>query len=323
MIRLVTEEGDLLEQFKQDVLQGLSQDQKTLPCKYFYDERGSQLFEEITKLEEYYPTRTELEILQTNLDEIVASLGEDVNLIEFGSGSSRKTEILLEAADVSSYVPIDISQTELEASSKRLRSLFPRLKIIPIAADYTATFELPQLPGSHNIVFFPGSTIGNFTPNEAKDFLTHISSILQVNGALLIGVDLAKDVAVLERAYNDDKGLTAEFNLNLIERINRTLDPAPHFRDLAHRAIFNEAEGRIEMQLVSEIGQTVRLGDRQVRLDAGEIITTEYSYKYTLEQFDQIARSAGLERRMVWTDPKNYFSLQLFVSSGQQAAARE
>jgi uncharacterized SAM-dependent methyltransferase len=153
MIRFVPEEGDLLEQFKQDVLQGLTQDQKTLPCKYFYDERGSQLFEEITKLEEYYPTRTELSILQADLNEIVDSLGEQVNLIEFGSGSSRKTEILLEAADVSSYVPVDISQTELEASSKRLRSLFPLLEIIPIAADYTATFELPQLAGSHNIVF--------------------------------------------------------------------------------------------------------------------------------------------------------------------------
>jgi dimethylhistidine N-methyltransferase len=323
MIRLVPEDDVLLEQFKLDVLHGLTQEQKTLPCKYFYDERGSQLFEQITKLEEYYPTRTELAILQTNLADIVAALGGDVNLIEFGSGSSRKTGILLEAAHVVSYVPIDISETELEASSKRLRSMFPQLHIIPIAADYTATIKLPQLPGSRNIVFFPGSTIGNFTPNEATEFLKRVRTILGDDGALLIGVDLVKDTSVLERAYNDERGLTAQFNLNLIERINRMLDPNPHLRDLTHRAIFNEIESRIEMQLISKTDQVVLIESHPIRLSTGEIITTEYSYKYTLEQFDHIAGAAGLERRLVWADPRKYFSLQLFVPTDQQGSGQE
>ena len=304
--------------FREETLAGLRARPKSLPCKYFYDETGSRLFDRICELDEYYPTRTEMAILRDRIEEISAVLGPDVALIEYGSGSSTKIRILLDAIDtLAAYIPIDISCDHLQRSSEDLAASYPGLPILPVCADYTGTFSLPPLPGpaARKVVFFPGSTIGNFDPEEAARFLGRIASLVGSGGGLLIGVDLKKAPRILEAAYNDAEGVTAEFNLNLLRRINRELgadfDP-DRFR---HEAFYSRERGRIEMHLKSAAEQTVTIGGVSIRFERGERIHTESSYKYAPEEFARLAARAGLDVESVWIDPRRLFSIQHLVAS--------
>jgi dimethylhistidine N-methyltransferase len=296
-----------------DVLAGLQASQKTLPCKYFYDELGSQLFDRICDLEEYYPTRTETSILCQHVGEIAALFAPGTLFVEYGSGSSTKTRILLDhLRELAAYVPVDISREHLGATSARLAQSYPHLEILPICADYTDHFDLPDLGFKPTRVtaFFPGSTIGNFHPDEAIEFLTRIAHLCGDRGGLLIGVDLKKDLSTLELAYNDRSGVTAEFNLNLLQRINREVGADFDLTKFHHHALYNPWQGRIEMHLVSRIDQKVHVGGHEIVFEAGESILTECSYKYTLAQFADLARKAGFAVKKVWTDPREFFSVQ-------------
>lgn len=295
-----------------EVLEGLRQPQKRLPSKYFYDEKGSELFDQITYLEEYYLTRTERAILQDNIDEITSAIGSNAMIVEPGSGSSKKTRILLEELDEpAAYVPVDISGQFLLRVVNNLRMEYPRISIIPVFQDYTSEFDLPDLGGSykHQVVFFPGSTIGNFRPAMARSFLKTIARSTDPDSSLLVGVDLKKDKKTLEVAYNDSQGLTAAFNKNILRRLNRELDADFDLDQFIHRAFYNEEEGRMEMHLVSQREQRVTVGGEQVTFDKGESIHTENSYKYSLEEFEEMV--AGLYSvKKVWTDNQDYFSVQ-------------
>lgn len=298
-----------------DVLQGLRQSQKQLPSKYFYDEKGSELFDQITRLEEYYLTRTERTILEDNLAEISNCIGSDTMLIELGSGSSTKTRLLLDQlSDLSAYVPVDISEEYLLKVVNQLRMEYPKISIIPVFADYTAHFELPNLNGQNQkqVVFFPGSTIGNFNHERAQAFLGNIASLTKEDAGMLIGVDLKKDKSVLQAAYNDKKGITAQFNKNMLVRLNRELNADFDVERFSHCAFYNEEEGRIEMHLVSKSDQKVKLADEQFHFDEGESIHTENSYKYSLDEFEELV-SEWYTVEQVWTDEKDYFSLQFLA----------
>jgi len=296
---------------RREVLQGLEESPKTLPCKYFYDRRGSELFDQICDLEEYYPTRTEEGILQRHAGEMTARLGDQrCTLVEYGSGSSRKTRLLLDCLSHGTYIPIDISGQHLARSAARLSREYPHLAIHPVCADYTRPLALPQLAGRRTVVFFPGSTIGNFHPPAAQAFLRQMAEVCGEDGGILIGVDLRKDSRVLERAYNDARGVTAAFNLNLLKRLNRELGTDFNLARFTHQAPYNRSAGRIEMHLVSEAAQTVWIGQTPVRFKMGETVRTECSYKYTLEGFAALAAGAGLAVEQVWTDPKGWFSVQ-------------
>jgi dimethylhistidine N-methyltransferase len=300
-----------------DVLSGLRQPAKTLPCKLFYDERGSRLFEEICELEEYYPTRTEVGILTAHADEMAALIGARCRLVELGSGSSTKTRILLDHLDDPvAYVPIDISKTALLEASASLAAAYPSLEVLAVCADYTQDFQLPEPrePAARTVCFFPGSTIGNLVPAEAEGFLRRIAGWCGPGSGLLIGVDLRKDRAILEPAYDDAKGVTAAFNLNLLERINRELDADFEVDAFRHRALYDEEEGRIEMHLVSRRPQTVRVRGRVIRFAEGEAITTEYSYKYRIEDFHRLAGRAGFAAARVWTDERRLFSVHYLTT---------
>jgi L-histidine N-alpha-methyltransferase len=299
--------------FRDEVWAGLALPQKSLPCKYFYDARGSALFEEICELPEYYPTRTELTIMERHVGAMADALGERCLLVEYGSGSSRKTRLLLDRLrDPAGYVPIDISRAALAQSARALSIAYPALEVLPICADYTAAFELPRprKPAARRGVYFPGSTIGNFTPAQAQRFLAHMARVAGAGGALLIGVDLKKDRSTLERAYDDTAGVTAAFNRNLLVRINRELAGDFALERFAHRAVYDARAGRIEMHLVSTAEQTVAVTGRSFRFAKGETIHTENSYKYDLAQFAALAASADLAVRAVWTDPARLFSVQ-------------
>ncbi|MEL7060910.1 MAG: L-histidine N(alpha)-methyltransferase [Acidobacteriota bacterium] len=299
---------------REEILAGLRSVPKTIHCKFLYDERGSQLFDAITELPEYYPTRTELAIMEEHVEEMARSLGPHVLLVELGSGSSTKTPMLLERLDEPvAYVPVDISSEHLHAAAERLRERFPRLDIQPIAADYTADYRLPEVEARRTVVYFPGSTIGNFPPGAIEDFLRHIAELCGPGGALLIGVDLRKDRETLERAYDDAEGVTAAFNLNLLRRFNRELGADFDLDAFAHRAIWNEVDGRIEMSLVSRRDQTVSVGEEQLQFAAGEAILTEHSHKFTVEQFAEIAAAAGFRVDRVWADSDNRFSVQFLT----------
>jgi len=306
------------ESFAQEVLDGLRKPVKELPCKFFYDVQGSRLFEEITKLEEYYPTRTEMGILHANIDEIGACIGSEAMLVEYGSGSSRKTTILLDhLPDLTAYVPIDISTEHLASSSHRIAAMYPQLEVLPVAADYNDfALKIPAAARrvSHRVVYYPGSTIGNFHPDEAVAFLSRIGSVVGPGGGLLLGVDLKKNPAILHSAYNDNLGVTAEFNLNLLRRINSELDSDFQLDQWRHRAIYNEEEGRIEMHLVSLTDQKVRIEGETFEFVAGEAIWTESSYKYSVEEFAAVSKKAGFEVTKVWTDPEDLFSVQYLTS---------
>jgi dimethylhistidine N-methyltransferase len=292
----------------------MSAPRKTLPCKYFYDQAGSRLFDEICELEEYYPTRTETGILRQHAVSIASLWPEGTALIEYGSGSSIKTRILLaEAHRLAAYVPVDISCEHLHKSARDLANDHPGLVIVPVCADYTWDFPLPEEArrAAHRSVFFPGSTIGNFTPSEAVRFLSRIRRVVGAGGSLLIGVDLVKDERILRAAYNDARGITARFNLNLLARINRELDGDFDLSSFEHVADYEPRSGRIVMRLVSRRAQFVSIGNTIVTFRAGESITTEYSYKYTLERFAAVAARASFCVDRVWTDPSRLFSVQL------------
>ncbi len=296
-----------------EVLAGLARVPKQIHSKFFYDQRGSELFDRICELEEYYLTRTELAIMRAHAVEMAALLGPRVTLVEFGSGSSIKTPLLLDALEEpAAYVPIDISGEHLEATAKKLTARYPEIEVLPLWADYTDAVKLPATSGDagRRAVYFPGSTVGNFTPAEAKDFLRRVATLAGLDGALLIGVDLDKDPDVLHRAYNDAAGVTAEFNLNLLARFNRELGADFDLRAFRHDALYNQGDGRIEMYLISERPQTVTIGETAIRFEAGEKILTEYSYKYSLERFRRIGAEAGFEVRRVWTDDDQLFSVQ-------------
>ena len=302
-----------MESFESEVLAGLSTFEKTLPCKYFYDAYGSALFDQICELPEYYPTRTEAAIMQGNAAEMAALVCPDSLLIEYGSGSSIKTRILLDRLPrLAGYVPMDISREHLRRTAAQLAKAYPHLDILPLCADYTTEFTLPPAcrPVGSHVVYFPGSTIGNFHPIDAAAFLTSIAEVCGQSGGLLVGVDLKKDAAVLNAAYNDSQGVTAEFNLNLLTRMNAELGTDFDLENFSHRAYYNALAGRIEMHLLSLKSQTVRLGGAEINFEAEESILTECSYKYSLLDFAGLAKSAGLAVRKVWTDSEQKFSVQ-------------
>jgi dimethylhistidine N-methyltransferase len=293
-----------------EVIHGLSQDQKRIPPKFFYDRRGSRLFDAITELPEYYPTRTEIGILHSHGAEMAEVVGRGALLVELGSGSSLKIRCLLEALEPAVYVPVDISRDHLMESATKLAASFPGLEVHAACADYSVPFGLPVEPNGHDLAaFFPGSSIGNFDPADARHFLERIGTLVGPGGKLLIGVDLVKDSRTLHAAYNDAQGVTADFNLNLLRRINRELEGDFDLATFEHNAFFNADESRIEMHLVSRIEQTVRVAGRGFAFRAGESIHTESSYKYTIEGFQALARQAGFEAARCWTDTKQLFSV--------------
>ena len=300
--------------FLSEAVAGLSRSQKMLPCKFLYDEEGSRLFNEICELEEYYPTRTENQILRDNISEIADLIGSECRLVEFGSGSSTKTRHLLtHLPSMAAYVPIDISEPQLLESAVQLASEFPGLEINPLEADYEGISEIPNASRKpkRTVAFFPGSTIGNFDPIAAVAFLRKIAVLCGGDGGLLIGVDRKKSKRILEPAYNDRKGVTAKFNLGILARANRELGADFDLAAFRHRALYNEIHGRIEMHLVSNRAQTVRLDCWKFRFEEGEYITTEYSYKYTLPGFAGLALRAGFELVRNWEDREHLFSVLL------------
>lgn len=309
--RRLTDAPGERDAFVRAVIDGLSRPQKSLPCRYFYDARGSALFEQITGLPEYYPTRTETRILTAHAGEMMDGTSADSVLVEFGSGSSRKTELLLrELPDNAAYVPIDVSPDALTEATARLTQRFPHLDIRPLLGDFSELSRLPNdFKSRPKIGFFPGSTIGNLAPAEASRLLLRFKSLLSEEGRLLIGIDLKKDTATLERAYNDSSGVTADFNLNLLARINREIEPAFDLKSFRHVARYNAREGRIEMHLVSRSDQRFEIRGHRFTMRSGESIHTENSYKYSVEQFQTLARCSGWSPARVWQDSEALFSV--------------
>jgi dimethylhistidine N-methyltransferase len=298
------------EDFESAVLEGLNRWPKQIAPKYFYDRRGSELFDAITELPEYYPTRTEIGILENNGECIADCLGGDCMLVELGSGSSRKIRVLLDALRPAAYVPLDISRDHLRNSAQALARDYPQLEVHAACTDYSTDFDIPELPPHlPRAGFFPGSSIGNFEPAEARDLLRRVGRHLGDGGKLLIGVDLKKDNAILHAAYNDARRLTAAFNLNLLERINRELEGDFELGNFRHSAFFNDRAGRIEMHLVSTRDQEVSVAGRSVRFAAGESLHTENSYKYTIGEFRALAADSGFVAERVWTDEQRLFSV--------------
>lgn len=298
--------------FLGDVLSGLSRPQKALSPKYFYDARGCELFDMICGLPEYYPTRTEMAMMQARAPEMAGHLGPDSILIEYGSGTGRKTRVLIAALAPAVYVPIDIAGEQLRVSAMQLAEAFPKLEIVAVCADYSRPFRLPEIgsmSARRRVIYFPGSTIGNFTAPEARAFLRNARALAGAEGAILVGVDLKKDHALLHAAYNDAQGVTAEFNLNLLARINRELGADFDLSAFRHHAFYNAGAGRIEMHLVSLEAQRVTLGGHIFDFRPGETIHTENSCKYSVEEFQQLARSAGFEPAACWTDPQLLFAV--------------
>lgn len=306
-------------EFARDVLSGLSARPKRLAPKYFYDEIGSQLFEEITGLPEYYPTRCELSILRRHAGNIAQLIPNDAALIEFGSGSTRKARLILEAAtQVGAYVPVDISSEMLQQEAAELREDFPRLVVLPVEADFTKPFRLPRDVASRpRVGFFPGSTLGNFEPHDAAAFLRHAAGMLGSGAHLIIGIDLVKDATILNAAYDDAAGVTARFNLNLLARINRELGGNFDLTSFCHQGFYNAERRRVEMHLASRKRQRVKVAGRSFEFRAGETIHTENSYKYTPESFVAMARGSGWMPTAAWSDPKGYFSVQVLTANGQ------
>ena len=302
-------------EFLNEVIAGLSANPRTLPCKFFYDQHGAALFQKICELPDYYITRTELEILQMHGHDMASHLGSGIELIGLGTGAGTKTRILLQQlSDPAVYVPVDISSGQLTQSTTLFRQLFPGLEILAVCADYLRPFRLPAptRQATRKVVYFPGSTIGNFEPAAALDFLRRIAAHCQAGGGLLIGVDLQKDIHVLEQAYNDSQGVTAEFNLNLLTRANRELHADFDVRAWKHRAVYNSVAGRIEMNLISECAQSVEMDDHRFSFEAGEKIITEFSYKHTPEGFATMAQAAGFELDKIWTDDDHLFGVFYF-----------
>jgi dimethylhistidine N-methyltransferase len=302
--------------FLAEVVAGLSASPRSLPCKFFYDERGAELFQRICELPEYYITRTETELLRRHGREMAESIGANAELIGFGTGAGIKTRMLLEHLENPiAYVPVDISKQSLLDSAVELSRAMPALEILPVCGDYLQELQLPRplRKPDHVAVYFPGSTIGNLEPDVALDFLRRVCQLCGKSGGLIIGVDLQKDRAILEAAYNDSAGVTAAFNLNLLVRANRELGADFDLPLWRHCAIYNERHGRIEMHLVSEADQTVHVGARGFHFSRGEKIVTEFSYKYTREGFTRLAVSAGFRLARVWTDSQQWFAVFHFT----------
>ena len=306
--------------FRADVLRGLRQGQKELPPKYFYDETGSDLFEQITQLEEYYLTRTERAIMERHAPEMARLLGERCLLIEFGSGSSAKTRLLLDhLSDPAGYIPVDLARGHLRRSAEALAEDYPHLAVHPLVADFSRPLRLPKQrrPAARRVVYFPGSTLGNFDNEAAIALLARTAALCGRGGALLLGTDLRKDPRVIELAYNDPRGVTAAFNRNILTRINRELgaDFVPaHF---AHRAFYDAGEGRIEMHLVSQSDQCVHIAGVKIHFSAGESIRTEYSHKYDLGGLSSLAQAGGFALERVWTDERQYFGVSYLTVKGR------
>ena len=306
------------DDLESEILAGLSATQKFLPPKFFYDKRGSQLFDDITELPEYYPTRTETTIMQACIDELVSHIGPQASLIEFGSGASTKTRILLDnLKSLAAYVPVEISKSHLLQAARALQRDYPHIDIRPVCADFTKPFKLPSptVAPRRNIVYFPGSTIGNFNLDAAVNLLRVMHQIAGDGGGLLIGVDLKKDKAVLEAAYDDAQGVTADFNMNMLIRMNREFDANFDLSAFYHRAPYVEQAGRIEMHLVSNREQEVEVAGQLFHFHKDEFIHTESSHKYDLAEFADIAGLANFRVQQVWTDPQELFSVQFLVGS--------
>jgi dimethylhistidine N-methyltransferase len=298
--------------FLRDVVQGLRKPNKQVPCKYFYDRRGSELFERICRTPEYYLTRTEMQILSDHAPEICDVLGHNAVLVEFGSGSSTKTRVLLDhLASLSAYVPVDISADHLHAVADELAASYPATTIAPVVADFTAGVPRGRLPsgGRQTVVFFSGSTIGNLSPNAANRLLRRIARLCGPRGGLLIGIDLQKETDVIESAYNDGERVTEAFNLNLLRRINSELNGDFDCSRFRHHAVYEPRFGRMRLSLVSRCFQTVSIGDRSFEFSAGEPIVTEHSHKYKLDDFRLMAGAAGLTVEHVWTDSRGWFAV--------------
>jgi dimethylhistidine N-methyltransferase len=315
-LRYSSRREESFDSFADHVIAGLSDDPKWLSAKYFYDSTGSGLFEEITRLPEYYPTRTELKILEENAGAMSAYIPLAAALVEFGTGSTKKARILLNAApQIAAYVPVDISAEFLAQEAAAVRRDLPNIAVLPVAADFTRDFDLPAAIRSRpRVGFFPGSTIGNFEPEDAAQFLRQAGHILGAGATMIVGVDLIKDAAVLNAAYDDSAGVTAKFNLNVLTRMNRELGGDFDLAAFRHRAFYNAENHRIEMHLESLKAQTVRVAGQAFDFRAGETIHTENSYKYSVESFRALAEAAGWRPMTVWTDEKDYFSIHALKS---------
>lgn len=316
--RRVVDQAPATESFREAVLTGLRRLQKEIPSKFLYDERGSKLFDRICNLEEYYLTRTEIGIMREHIAEMAEAIGPRARLVEFGSGSSRKTRILLdEVHDLASYVPVDISKEHLAESADELAQEYPSIPVQPVCADYTTDVEFPDppTPADRTVVYYPGSTIGNFRRDEAREFLDRIASMVGPAGGLLIGIDLKKDVDVMEAAYDDAEGVTAAFNKNLLRRMNRELEATFDLDAFEHHIFWNEERGCIESHLRSLQDQTVLVAGELFVFEEGETIHTEDSHKYTLDGFASLAAGVGLRVETVWTDQRSYFSIQYCVAA--------
>ena len=295
-----------------DVVEGLSRNHKTLPSKYFYDERGSKLFDDICELDEYYVTRTESTLMKQQVGDIAAAVGSNALLVEYGSGSSLKTRLLLRNLIApAGYVPIDISGDYLSQVGHSLQAEFPHIEIMPVVADFTKSFEVPSPTSkeSRRVIYFPGSTIGNFRREDAMALLVGMAENAGADGGVLIGVDLDKDRDVLRAAYNDSQGVTAEFNLNILKRINDELGGNFDLRKFKHEAVFNDGRSCIEMHLISTERQTVNVCKYSFEFEENESVLTEYSHKYTIDAFGEMANEAGLNVKNVWTDANNMFAV--------------
>lgn len=311
-VHALTDGPRTTESMRKDVTQGLSQSSKQIPSKYLYDEEGSSLFDKICTLEAYYPTRTEVQILQTHADDMAGHIGPRAALVEYGSGTSQKTHRLLRSLDgPAAYVPIDIARKHLLAASERIVDAFPDLPVFPVWADYTASVPMPVPDSAYNraVAFYPGSTIGNFLPETAIAFLQQVRMQMGSDGGLLIGADLKKDPDLLRRAYDDPKGITAAFNKNVLVRLNRELGANFAVDRFTHEARWIPEHSRIEMHLVSQTNQTVQLAEHQFTFQKGESICTEYSHKYTVEGFSSLLAKAGWRILTTWTDTDDLFSV--------------
>jgi dimethylhistidine N-methyltransferase len=301
------------DDFRAEALAGLRSSPRSLPCKFFYDERGSELFQQICELPEYYITRVEKEILRQHVRDIARAIGPSVQLVGFGTGAGMKTRLLLEClTDSVAYVPVDISKERLLQSAEELSRTMPHLEVLPVCTDYTQPFHLPTPTRAIQqvAIFFPGSTIGNFEPAAAAEFLRRIRASCD---SLTIGVDLQKPRHILEAAYNDSAGVTAAFNLNLLVRANRELGANFNLAQWQHRAIYNEPEARIEMHLISAIEQVVSVGSDSFAFMPGEKIVTEHSYKHTVPGFAALAASAGFTHSRTWIDREQLFAVMHFT----------
>lgn len=296
---------------QQEILQGLAQRPKRISAKYFYDQAGSQLFEDITQLDEYYPTRTEIQLLKDYRQNIIDKAGEHSVLIEYGSGASTKIRLLLDALKPKAYVPLDISKDFLFDSAIELRQQFPWLEIHATCLDYRQPATLPRgiSPNAKKVAFFPGSSLGNFAPQEALSFLKGVRATVGDKGAMLIGVDLVKPIPTLEAAYNDAKGVTAQFNLNVLRHLNQLGNGNFNLDHFVHHAFFNSEQSRIEMHLISKYDQVVSLFGQRLSFKQDEAVVTEYSYKFEPDTFAQFVRQAGFESEHCWTDENNHFAL--------------